>query len=254
MKRFLTIALTVLLALQVSACSSQREISSQNGAASVSSESIGEAATQYLTAIGADDLETAKAMLAEEVSFGQLGGASHTLTRQEMEGEIDRLSTLQQEYNQITVLETGEDYAVLQCLMPNYLTSMVFGLDRDAFPSQVRIEIAGDKISGMFTGENPDAAAEIAAKTEAAVGIVCENQEDGTVLIGSVEPGSPAAQAGIQAGDELLAIDGLSVQQMRLAAHEPQYRLLGPKGEQVTVTVQQASQQSDYTLTYVTGH
>ena len=245
MKRFLTIALTVLLALQVSACSSQRELPSQDGTTPVSSEAIGEAATQYLTAIGADDYE---------VAFGQLGGASHTLTRQEMEEEIDRLSALQQEYNQITVVETGENYAVLQCLMPNYLTSMVFGMDRDAYPCQVRIEMADGKISGMFTGENPDAAAEIAAKTEAAVGIVCENQEDGTVLIGSVEPGSPAALAGIQAGDELLAIDGLSVQQMRLAAHEPQYRLLGPEGTQVTVTVLQADQQADYTLTYVTDN
>ena len=254
MKRFLTIALTVLLALQVSACSSQRDLPSQDGPTPVSSEAIGEAATQYLTAIGADDLEAAKAMLADEVAFGQLGGASHTLTRQEMEEEIDRLSALQQEYNQITVVETGENYAVLQCLMPNYLTSMVFGMDRDAYPCQVRIEMADGKISGMFTGENPDAATEIAAKTEAAVGIVCENQEDGTVLIGSVEPGSPAALAGIQAGDELLAIDGLSVQQMRLAAHEPQYRLLGPEGTQVTVTVLQADQQADYTLTYVTDN
>ena len=124
MKRFLTIALTVLLALQVSACSSQRELPSQDGTTPVSSE-----------AIGADDLEAAKAMLADEVAFGQLGGASHTLTRQEMEEEIDRLSALQQEYNQITVVETGENYAVLQCLMPNYLTSMVFGMDRDALSS-----------------------------------------------------------------------------------------------------------------------
>ena len=41
---------------------------------------------------------------------------------------------------------------------------------------------------------------------------------------------------------------------MRIAAHEPQYRLIGPEGTQVTVTVLQADQQADYTLTYVTDN
>lgn len=247
MKRLLTIALTIALALQVTACSSQRELPSQG--ASTPNGSAGELATQYLTAIGADDLETAKSMLAEEVAFGPLGGEAKTLTRQEMEAEIDHLSALQQEYNQIEVAETGDNWATVRCLMPNYLTSMVFGLDRTAYPCQVKIELTSGKVSGMYTKENTDAAEAIAVATAASVGITCRAQEDGTVLVEAVEPGWPAALAGIQAGDVITAINGLSVQQMRLAAEEPQYRLMGPEGTQISVTVVQDGQEATYPLT-----
>jgi len=69
----------------------------------------------------------------------------------------------------------------------------------------------------------------------AGVGIAVRLRRD-TFVVGEVEAGGPAAQAGIRAGDRLLAVDGQPVQGAALEAVEA--LLAGPDGTKASVSVQ----------------
>ena len=63
---------------------------------------------------------------------------------------------------------------------------------------------------------------------------------EGNVIVVSPMPGSPAEKAGIQAGDAILAVDGLSTANM--SVEEVVLRVRGKEGTPVTLTVQHTGQ------------
>jgi Periplasmic protease len=75
--------------------------------------------------------------------------------------------------------------------------------------------------------------------SQSRAGIAVDMREDGTYYVAHVVPGGPAAEAGIQTGDLVLAIDGTPIKQMTSSAIRAVFRQTGDRS--VRVEVQDAS-------------
>ncbi len=108
-------------------------------------------------------------------------------------------------------------------------TDDVIGVTREygGRPMNVVVERGGERISTTVTPrENPPAG-------QGPTGINLANPTAANIYVGDVEPGSPAEQAGIQAGDRILAVDGRDVEDNYSATFE----LDRAQGRTVPVTV-----------------
>jgi carboxyl-terminal processing protease len=78
------------------------------------------------------------------------------------------------------------------------------------------------------------------------IGITVERTDDKKIMIRAVQDGSPSARAGIEAGDQILAIDGESMIDRPLS--DVVHKLRGPVGAPVNMTVLRTSQGRELTL------
>ena len=85
----------------------------------------------------------------------------------------------------------------------------------------------------------------------AGTGIVLEDVDDVPTVL-TVLSGSPAARAGVQAGDRLLTINDTSVAGLR--AEAIQLRLLGEKGSKARITIERGPRLSPQTITVSVKH
>jgi carboxyl-terminal processing protease len=83
------------------------------------------------------------------------------------------------------------------------------------------------------------------------IGITVERTDDKKILIRAVQDGSPSAKAGVQPGDQILAIDGESMTDRTLG--DVVSRLRGAIGAPVTLTVLRQTQGSELALTMKRG-
>jgi C-terminal processing protease CtpA/Prc len=67
------------------------------------------------------------------------------------------------------------------------------------------------------------------------IGVFAHREATGRVVLVGVPPGEAGARAGLEVGDELVAIEGLDVQRMSKAAVSDALR--GPVGSKVTLDV-----------------
>jgi C-terminal processing protease CtpA/Prc len=73
------------------------------------------------------------------------------------------------------------------------------------------------------------------------------NQGDAGLRVEDVVPGSPAAQVGIQVGDEIVAVDGKSAAELGLSAVRELLKR-SPVGTRVGVTLQSGGEKRELTL------
>jgi carboxyl-terminal processing protease len=83
------------------------------------------------------------------------------------------------------------------------------------------------------------------------VGITVERTDDKRILIRAVQDGAPAAKAGMQTGDQILAIDGESMLERPLS--DVVAKLRGSVGAPVVITVLRPSQGAELALTMKRG-
>ncbi len=83
------------------------------------------------------------------------------------------------------------------------------------------------------------------------IGITVERTDDKKILIRAVQDGSPSAKAGVQPGDQILAIDGELMTDRTLG--DVVSRLRGAIGAPVTLTVLRSTQGSELALTMKRG-
>jgi len=79
------------------------------------------------------------------------------------------------------------------------------------------------------------------------IGITVERTDDKRIMIRAVQEGSPSAKAGVQAGDQILAIDGESMVGRPLS--DVVHKLRGAVGASVAMTVLRTSQGAEITMT-----
>ena len=83
------------------------------------------------------------------------------------------------------------------------------------------------------------------------VGITVERTDDKKIVIRAVQAGAPAAKAGVQAGDQILAIDGEPMTDRTLS--DVVDRLRGSVGSPVVLTVLRPAQGAEYALSIKRG-
>jgi carboxyl-terminal processing protease len=122
-------------------------------------------------------------------------------------------------------------------------------------------ELVHAAIDGVLTSLDPHSRFETLSEDErqkayeagevAGTGIVLEDVDDVPTVL-TVVSGSPAARAGVQAGDRLLSINDTSVAGLR--AETIQLRLLGEKGSKARITIERGPKLSPQTVTVSVKH
>ncbi|WP_428332132.1 S41 family peptidase [Novosphingobium sp.] len=92
------------------------------------------------------------------------------------------------------------------------------------------------------TQQSAHAAQEATFVGDAGIGVIIEAVEDGGILIKEVLANSPAAIAGLLAGDYIHAIDGVATKSMTVAAATELIR--GKDGTEVEITIRRGNAES----------
>jgi len=108
------------------------------------------------------------------------------------------------------------------------------------------LEALGDPYTYYMTAEQYEAFNQsVNGQTVVGIGATVEVAFNGGYRIMSILPQSPALEAGIKAGDVLVAVDGKEL----TAETDPRVWIVGKAGTPVTVTVVRNGQRLDFTLT-----
>ena len=101
------------------------------------------------------------------------------------------------------------------------------------------LKALGDKWSAYYTASEFDSFSAALEGRYTGVGLWIRQGTDGTMLVSSVQQGSPAGKAGLRAGDELTSVADVAVQGSTVSSVAG--RLRGPSGSTVTVGVRRAT-------------
>lgn len=74
------------------------------------------------------------------------------------------------------------------------------------------------------------------------VGIIVSNEKGRLIVVSPID-GTPAARAGIQSGDEIVAIDGISVKELKAAGSTEKMR--GPPNTELKLTIKRKGEQKE---------
>lgn len=102
------------------------------------------------------------------------------------------------------------------------------------------VESLGDKWSYYMTKEEYAGHLEQMNNSYVGVGMTVQQDEEGYVRILRVEPGGPAQEAGIQAGDTLIAVDGKDI--LGYTVEEVKNWVRGEAGTKVVLTVRRGEE------------
>jgi carboxyl-terminal processing protease len=154
-------------------------------------------------------------------------------------------------YKDMTGLPAGLDYSsvnrVYDTLRQNYngtLTSaqLIDGLKHGLAAA------TKDPYTQYFTAQEANAFnGELQGISLTGVGAELDSDADGNVVVMAPLNGSPAIQAGLQAKDVIVTINGASTSGMSLG--DAVNKIRGPKGSKVTLGVQRGDQQLTFTIT-----
>ncbi len=117
--------------------------------------------------------------------------------------------------------------------------------------AQAVIASAGDRWSYYISAEDYDAYMEENNNAYVGIGVTIQlvNEDDIGFTIVSVTSNSPAYEAGLEAGDMIIAVDGVSITDMGMDMTEAQSRVKGEEGTDVRLTVLREGQSLDIVVT-----
>ncbi len=103
----------------------------------------------------------------------------------------------------------------------------------------------GDPYSAYFSPDDYKQFMEHTEGTFVGVGVIIEPRDSVLTVVSPID-NSPAKKAGIQAGDEIIAVDGQSIQGK--TPEEATALIRGEAGTSVTLRISRAGQEQDYTM------
>lgn len=103
------------------------------------------------------------------------------------------------------------------------------------------VEALGDRWSYYMTAEDYLSYQDQMKNSYVGIGVTVELQEEGGLVVKQVTAGGPAEAAGILAGDEVIAVEGKSLEGLTLAQIKPMIR--GKEGTTVGLTIRRGEQQ-----------
>lgn len=158
----------------------------------------------------------------------------------------------------VTRLVSQEDYETLQryrrleevrsTLMDNYYQP----LDEEALVTGAirgMMDSIGDPYTFYYTAEEMQAEEEQSSGVYHGVGMGVQITSDGEIEIIRVYEGSPAEEAGLKAGDQIVAVDGEEVSgESGQTLNEAVQRIQGEDGTQVVITIRRDGEERDVTV------
>lgn len=108
-------------------------------------------------------------------------------------------------------------------------------------------ESLDDPYSAYFTQEEYESYMASATGIYEGIGVVVSEDDNQNTFVIAPQKGTPADEAGIQTGDQIIRVDGEDV--TTLGVDEVVSRVRGPAESQVTVTIARDGQEMDFTLT-----
>ena len=104
-----------------------------------------------------------------------------------------------------------------------------------------------DPYSAYLTPEEYEARMTKESGKQVGIGVNVTEDADGNINVRSIEPNSPAEEAGLLAKDVITAVDGVKVTEIGYT--EAVDRIRGDEGTQVVLTARRDGAENDYTLT-----
>ena len=104
-----------------------------------------------------------------------------------------------------------------------------------------------DKYTLLIPPKDAEADAVVMNGDSGGIGAKITTNADGQIVIAEALVGKPAAEAGLQSGDILIAADGVPLK--GLTVQEAIQKVRGPIGSPVKLTIQRGDLQHDYTVT-----
>ena len=138
----------------------------------------------------------------------------------------------------LTLAQPAEDYRKLDQLEEIIDRVYVGESDKAAMEdaaAAAMVDSLGDRWSYYMTKADYAAYMEQMTNSYVGVGMIVQLKEDGYVTILRVEEGGPAKEAGVMAGDTLIAVDGQDIKDWDI--DETKNRVRGEEGTKVSLTV-----------------
>lgn len=104
--------------------------------------------------------------------------------------------------------------AELKAVIDRYFVDEVDHAAVEDAAAEAMVEALGDRWSYYMTAEEYKAYQERMANAYVGIGVTITQREDGYITIVKVEPGGPAAEAGIMPGDVLTTVEGQDISSM----------------------------------------
>ncbi len=143
--------------------------------------------------------------------------------------------------------ELAEKYGKLSEIGDIIQDSYLWEEDEEAALDQacrVLVSALGDPYSRYLTKDEVDAMRDSLSGNMIGVGILIDEDEDGNIVVRDVVEESPAASAGIKAGDVITVIDGDKVR----SGEEASEALSGDPGSRVAITYERDGEETRVTL------
>ena len=138
----------------------------------------------------------------------------------------------------LTLGQPAESYRKLDQLAEIIEQVYVGESDREAMEdaaAAAMVDSLGDRWSYYMTKADYAAYMEQMTNSYVGVGMIVQLNEEGYVTILRVEEGGPAKEAGVQAGDTLIAVEGQDIKGLDI--NETKNRVRGEEGTRVSLTV-----------------
>lgn len=138
----------------------------------------------------------------------------------------------------LTLAQPAEEYRKLDQLVEIIDQVYVGESDKAAMEdaaAAAMVDSLGDRWSYYMTKADYAAYMEQMTNSYVGVGMIVQLNEEGYVTILRVEDGGPAKEAGVLAGDTLIAVDGQNIKDLDI--NETKNRVRGEEGTKVSLTV-----------------
>lgn len=230
---YVIIALSLLLVL--SGCNSKKELSQEEA------DKYQDILREYYKAYQAGDYEEAIKFFNKNFEYEE--GGQKYIGPDVIKAAINKNQLLRHELKILSMENTKGGILVSLENSTHFLK--ISGIE--PYKSYEFFIFKNDLIEGVTASIDEDDYIYTTKMVEADPGITL-GLEDNVIKIMDFAEDSPAIEAGLQKGSQLLAIDGISVEDFELGINEAIYRLAGRTETEVSIKVKEDNQIKEYNL------
>jgi len=193
----------------------------------------------FYTAYVAGDFATALDLCAEDIEFFEDG--SEIVGKEDLENYLKNGWNLEYEVNIVEIKEETDDTVKLVAENIDYFSR----LKGYTLLTHEEFLLENGKIKKVFITMDEESLRNAEKTIAGRIGIQVKDIE-GRLFVGDVVPDSPAAQAGIRTDEEIIAVDGVEYSAMRQKMSEAFWRVVGPVGTEVELTLIKENETEPY--------